>query len=262
MPSPNSDYLSRLYSPEYFPSETQACAGEKDAQLGYLDVPWVLNELASIPSGAFVDWGCGSGSLVRAVAESGRPSIGVELNERQVAGLRQSGLEAVSVLETSPLKGQCAVVHLADVLEHVPSPATTLLDAVQLLRRDGVLLIQGPLEGDQDLFSRVIRRVSAYRQAPIDMPPWHLTQFSLVGISQLLSRVGISAHIETRTVPWPAPVSVSQAGSNPRALALWALRMASRLHGRVATSPSGNRCVARGVPIDDSVGAGDSNFLG
>lgn len=47
--------------------------------------------------------------------------------------------------------GSLDLIALMDVLEHLPDPAGTMLHCLSLLRPDGVLMIQTPRYGRQEL---------------------------------------------------------------------------------------------------------------
>lgn len=245
-PLPSAAYLARIYSPNYFVEASLVEEPFDSKSHGELDLAWVLTKLVDLPDGPFVDWGCGTGSLVEALSEAGRYSIGVEVDETHVRQLRDIGIEAVELRAAQTLDGKCAAVHLADVLEHVRDPLDTLSSALGLLRPEGLILIQGPLEGDQDLFARCLRMYSGLAREPIRMPPWHLHQFSLSGFRMLLSRAGIASDIETRTVSWPAPRRFADC-QTWRDRALVALRKSSVLHGKVRRVDSANRVMMVGT---------------
>lgn len=250
-PLPSADYLATMYRPMYFVEASRMGSASAEDCHGELDLDWVIGKLKEIPDGLFADWGCGSGRLVQAVSETARPSVGVEVDLSQVEWLRKTGIEALDLHEARTLNGKCSAVHLADVLEHVRDPLDALSSAASLLRPGGRILIQGPLEGDQDLFARCVHRYSGLTREPIRMPPWHLHQFSLRGFRMLLSRAGIASDIETRTVSWPAPRRLADCQSW-RDRALLALRKSSVLHGKVRRVDSANRVMVVGFSIRES----------
>lgn len=239
-PLPSAGYLAKMYRPMYFADASREGYASAESCHGELDFEWVIGKLKEIPDGLFADWGCGSGTLVHAVSATSRPSIGVEVDRSQVEWLRETGIEAVDLHEARTLNGKCSAVHLADVLEHVRDPLDTLSSAMKLLSPGGRVLIQGPLEGDQDLFARCIHLYSGLTREPIRMPPWHLHQFSLRGFRMLLLRAGVFPDMEARTVSWPAPRRLADCDSW-RARALWVLRKYSVLHGKVRRGDSANR---------------------
>lgn len=104
----------------------------------------------NLPSEAFVlDYGCGVGTFLKALKSEGFLPYGVEFDRdaARVAG-RNAGCEVLSVTEFFDLsiKPSFDVIHLGDVLEHLPDPAATLTQLLDYLRPGGMLFVQGPLE--------------------------------------------------------------------------------------------------------------------
>jgi len=93
-----------------------------------------------------VDLGCGGGLLAVPLAAAGARVVGVDrapgaLRAAHARGER-SMLPVIGDLQRSPLASACAdVVLLADVLEHVESPAAAVAEAARLLRTGGHLFV-------------------------------------------------------------------------------------------------------------------------
>jgi O-antigen chain-terminating methyltransferase len=58
-------------------------------------LPYLREAAAAAPGMPVVDIGCGRGELLSLMRDAGIPGIGIDSNERQVAGLSESGLEVV-----------------------------------------------------------------------------------------------------------------------------------------------------------------------
>ena len=55
-------------------------------------------------------------------------------------------MDTLKHMDLRGLNGMFDVLHLGDVLEHLPEPASTLASLLPLLRQAGLLFIEGPLE--------------------------------------------------------------------------------------------------------------------
>jgi len=95
--------------------------------------------------GVWLDVGFGNGSLLFTADEYGFRAVGVDLRADNVRALQNLGLEAHCCdFGELPLEGQCAVISLADVLEHMPFPKDGLASAHRLLGPRGVLFVSMP----------------------------------------------------------------------------------------------------------------------
>ena len=102
------------------------------------------------PLGATVlDYGCGFGHFLRAVKSVGIRAVGVEF-DAEAASLAQlsTGCDVLTVSDFFNQSGTPIfdVIHMGDVLEHLPEPAETLSKLLAFLKPGGLLFVEGPLE--------------------------------------------------------------------------------------------------------------------
>lgn len=98
--------------------------------------------------------------LARVVA-TGVEAVGFDLDSDGLkAASRASGCRVHSIADIGMHVASADVVHLGDVLEHVPDPAEVLGRACSLLRPGGLLLSEGPLEANLSVFNGVIAIVA------------------------------------------------------------------------------------------------------
>lgn len=101
--------------------------------------------LPYVTTGVWLDVGFGNGSLLFTAQEYGFTPVGIDLrldNARKMAALGvQTYCEDLTRLH---LDFKCAVLSMADVLEHMPFPKDGLRAAHALLAEDGVLFLSMP----------------------------------------------------------------------------------------------------------------------
>ena len=94
------------------------------------------------------------------------------------------------------------------------------------------------------MFSAVLRGARRLRSArPVEMPPYHVLQATVVGQRVLFERAGLEA-LEYRVseVAWPAPGKLTaDVVRRPRSLGLFALRKVSQAVSALAPARWGNR---------------------
>jgi len=113
-----------------------------------------------------LDFGCGNGSFIIAASNEGFECAGVEFEPSAIANAREkSGLPVTSLEAALCSDRRFEVVHLGDVLEHLPDPLGTIRTLHSLLVPDGLFFIEGPLENHRSLVFLVARGQKAIRRA-------------------------------------------------------------------------------------------------
>jgi SAM-dependent methyltransferase len=248
-PMPDATALARMYGPAY------AGAGTDDVGLEDPKQPErLLAVLKRRATGCFVDFGCGSGSLLKQARAIGWTAVGVEFQAEVVESIAaETGcpvLHGIEALESYPsLPAQ--VIHLGDVVEHLTKPDEVLAKLVGLLAPGGWLVSQGPLEAGPCLFSAVLRAARSLRAArPVEMPPYHVLQATVAGQLAFFERVGLETlEYSVSEVAWPAPNALSwSVARQPRSLGLLALRRLSQAVSALGAGRFGNRYFYIGEP--------------
>jgi SAM-dependent methyltransferase len=207
----------------------------------------VLDWLETEPKGLFLDYGCGSGALLREATARGWKAVGLEIDPdvaRRVA--IETGCDVVSDVAELPNGGvaEASVVHLGDVLEHLTALEAQFPRILGTLTPGGLLLAQGPLEGNSNLFQLGMRLARWLRGSPpVEMPPYHVLLATTEGQRAFLQRFGlVELEFEVTEVAWPAPSRFSLSDLlAPRRAALFVLRRVSMGFGRVVRRQVGNR---------------------
>lgn len=99
-----------------------------------------------------LDFGCGAGQFLKQAKALGFAAEGVELDPQvRIHAARESGCPVDALDEVKKEGRRYDVIHLGDVLEHLPEPMTTMRELEELLADRGCFFIEGPLETNASL---------------------------------------------------------------------------------------------------------------
>jgi methionine biosynthesis protein MetW len=161
------------------------------------------------PKARILDVGCGTGSLSRLLLDHRDVSlIGVEPDPLRAELARQRGIEVL----TSPLDenavetlGTFDQVIFADVLEHLPDPATVLRLAANVLTQDGEVIASIPNVAHWSVRWDLLR--GRFEYAPFGiMDATHLRWFTTVAVEQLFEACGLTIRSMEHTAGVNLPV--------------------------------------------------------
>ncbi len=209
VPLPSAADLEREYRETYYAQEKPtflAHAGE-DQQWGELAQTDRLEAFERIlgPSRRrLLDIGSGPGFFLKTAQNRGWSVMGIEPSRQAAAHARGLGLEVAEGFfgpDTAPALGRFDVIHLNNVLEHVPDPTAILLTARDLLEPGGILCAGVPND-----FS-ALQIAAAATQGTGEWwiaPPHHLNYFDFATLANLLERLGFEIAEKTTSFPMEA----------------------------------------------------------
>lgn len=161
------------------------------------EVAGLLREIARDKPVSVLDAGCGEGRFIERISRiPGVAARGVDQNLDVVEAARARGLEVYhGDLSTVGLHDlRVDVITLFHVVEHVYDPVDVLGRARDCLTEGGVIMFSVPITP------------MSYEHAwpdPFNMPPHHLTRWSMRSLKALGDRLGMVFRV---TVPKPAPL--------------------------------------------------------
>ena len=209
---------------------------------------WLRNQ----GTGTFLDYGCGAGELLDGAAKAGWRPIGVELDSQVARRIEERiGFPVLTVEAADSTDEPIAdVLHLGDVLEHLTEMENQLPRILRLIKPGGLLLAQGPLEGNFNFFAAccgLSRRVRPWHRTA--MAPYHVFMATSNGQRLLFQRFGLSElEYSLYEVAWPAPSKVTIADiMRPKPTILFALRRLSIGLSTLNSKKWGNRYFYAGV---------------
>ena len=240
-PMPDGETLSQMYGPDY-----QRCFAAEAPDDNAGDGRRIIDLLKEMGSGVFVDYGCGAGSALMEAAKLNWRAVGVEFDERVAAEVeRKTGLEVLTRRQAEALNGLSAdVLYLGDVIEHLTEMDRHMPEIINLIRPGGLLVAQGPLEANLNLFTLTVRLARSVRRwRRTEMAPYHVLLATARGQRLLFQRLGLKeTEYVISEVAWPAPSRLSLSDvRRPRRSGLYLLRLASKTISGLGFAQMGNR---------------------
>lgn len=230
---PDADTIARMYGLNY--ADEAGGAGSSDPK----NPGAVLDYLRDRGPGVFVDYGCADGRLLVAAREIGWTAVGVELSpDVAQATQRRTGID-VRTPRTPEIANIADVVHLGDVIEHLTEINEQLADALSVLKSGGILIAQGPLENNANLFTAILQLTRRLRKRVTYMAPYHVLLATSKGQRALFARMNLQELAYTVTEEaWPAPRCFF---SGARGMTLFTLRRLSQAVSAISGREMGNR---------------------
>ena len=148
-----------------------------------------------------LDVGSGPGFFLLHGAQRGWRATGVEPSAQAAAHSRAMGLQIEQDFltgETARRLGPFDVVHMSDLLEHVPHPVEMVSVASGLLAPGGLICVVVP--NDYSPFQRALRTACGYRPWWV-APPHHINYFDFGSLGRLLENAGFEIVNREATFP-------------------------------------------------------------
>lgn len=194
-PRPTSEFIGRLYEEDYTPEGMTALLPrvERRRSIRLLKSFWhrfnglYHDEVIREAMGRVLDVGCGNGNLLLPIKEMGNDAYGIELNPRSVEICDELGLNVFcgTVEDSNFDDGFFDAVILSQVVEHFPSPKSSLKEFRRILKPSGRLYIFCPNEGSylSKLFGRYWHGWHI---------PFHFYTFGILTIRSLAREAGFA----------------------------------------------------------------------
>ena len=206
IPLPDPKSLENAYREAYYSEEKPtflAHAGEDQewASLSQRDRLESFETLLPASRRRLLDVGAGPGFFLKTAASRGWQVLGIEPSRQAAAHARGLGVEMVEGFfnaETAATLGRFDVVHLNNVLEHVPHPREIVSLARDLLTPGGVICLNVP--NDFTPFQQSARTTLTLSEWWV-APPHHLNYFDFESLSRLVTRLGFDVRERSTSFP-------------------------------------------------------------
>jgi SAM-dependent methyltransferase len=238
---PDQQTLAKMYGADYYDGDDSPNLFNEHNK----DPLRVIRWLKKIGNGTFVDYGCGTGTILSEALRLNWRAIGVEFDAEVAKTVEKRTGARVSPISSGLNDVPPAdVLHLGDVIEHLTDINRQMPEILRLIKPGGLLLAQGPLEANANLFKIALRCMRSLRRTnPSTQPPYHVMLATAAGQRSLFRRLGLNEiEFSLKEVPWPAPGELSLTElRRPRAVILFSLRRVSQLISRLRPNKWGNR---------------------
>jgi len=215
VPLPEPAALERAYRENYYAEEKPTFlshAGEDQAwaELAQTDRLEIFERCLEPSRRRLLDIGSGPGFFLKTAQARGWNVAGIEPSRQATAHARDLGVHVVEGFfnaESAPTLGRFDVVHMNNVLEHIPDPITLVSLARDLLNPGGLICINVP--NDFSPFQLAASAAQNTREWWL-APPHHLNYFDFASLTGLVERLGMSVIERMTSFPMEAFVMMGE----------------------------------------------------
>ena len=205
-PIPTASELEAVYRHEYYTAEKPLYLEQHREDLDWWNLVYrdrydTFEELLPPERRRILDVGSGPGFFLLHGKQRGWNTLGIEPSVQAAAHSRDLGLEIVADFlseETAARLGKFDVVHLSNVLEHIPNPAGFIKIICNLLNPGGLICAVAP--NDYNPFQNALRVACNYKPWWV-APPHHINYFDFESLNKLLSASGFEVILQETTFP-------------------------------------------------------------
>jgi SAM-dependent methyltransferase len=196
VPLPTTEELEKVYRESYYQTEksnylTFANEDKDWLHLSFGDRYALFEELLPSARRRILDVGTGPGFFLAAGRDRGWAGQGIEPSRQASCHARDElGLEVVDGFLSEQTVGvlrECDVVHMSEVLEHVPDPASIVRLARSKLAPGGLICVSVP--NDYNAFQDTLNKADNFPHWWVQ-PPHHLNYFDFDSLAGLLETQG------------------------------------------------------------------------
>jgi SAM-dependent methyltransferase len=206
VPIPDADELDKVYREDYYSQEKplylERCREDLEWWNLVYDERYATFE-SFMPENQrrILDVGSGPGFFILRGKERGWDTLGIEPSIKAAEHSRGLGLNIVEDFldaKTASALGKFDVVHMSEVLEHIPNPKGMLQLAYDLLNPEGLVCVVVP--NDYNPIQKILTSSCGYSPWWV-APPHHINYFGFTSLKRLLKEVGFNLVYQEATFP-------------------------------------------------------------
>ena len=209
IPLPAAHELEEAYRENYYAEEkptflNHAAEDQAWAELAQIDRLEIFERLLPSSRRTLLDVGSGPGFFLKTAQARGWSVTGIEPSRQAAAYARELGVKVVEGFfsaESAATLGHYDVVHMNNVLEHIPDPIELVRIARNVMNPGGIICINVP--NDFSPFQFAASAAHNVRQWWL-APPHHLNYFDFASLTGLVERLGMTVVERSTSFPMEA----------------------------------------------------------
>jgi SAM-dependent methyltransferase len=206
VPIPTQEELTLTYSQDYYTKEKPLYLERHQEDLDWWNLVYserydTFEQLLPSTRRRILDVGSGPGFFMLHGKQRGWDTVGIEPSAKAVEHSRELGLNIIEDFltdQTAKNLGTFDIIHMSEVLEHIPDPFIMLQLVNDILSPGGLLCVVVP--NDYNPFQEAVRKV--YGRKPWWVaPPHHINYFNFESIARLFEKTGFNLKLQEATFP-------------------------------------------------------------
>ena len=207
VPIPTGEELKKVYEDKYYSDEKPLYIERMNEDVEWWNLCYddrydSFEEYLPDKNRTILDIGSGPGIFIKRGRERGWKVTGVEPSKQAYEYSSNTlGLNVYNKFLNENTKDELDfydVIHMSEVLEHIPNPAGLLKIAYEKLNIGGLICVVVP--NDYNPFQQALRTACGYEPWWV-APPHHINYFEFNSLSDLLERTGFKVIIKEATFP-------------------------------------------------------------
>ena len=206
-PIPTEEQLDVVYKNDYYTREKPQFIKRQLEDLDWWNIVYddrydFFEQNLPMTRRKILDIGCGPGFFLKRGFERGWKGLGIEPSRQAGEFAKRQGLKVLNCFlnkaELQESNERFDVIHMSEVLEHIPDPLSLCKNAYTLLNKGGIICIVVP--NDYNPIQKVLREKLGFQPYWL-APPHHINYFTFDSLKGLLKRTGFKVMHTTTTFP-------------------------------------------------------------
>jgi len=206
LPIPSKNKLKNLYEKNYYKKIKPVFITKHESEMDYWNFIYdekinILNKYVKSKNKKILDIGCGPGFFLRRSKYHGWKTLGIEPSEIAANYAEKQKIPVIKdFFQNVDLKklDKFNTIYMHDVLEHDSNPIELLKNCHNLLKKNGIIIIESP--NDYNPLQMIVQKALKKSEYWL-VPPQHINYFNFESLSKLLKKLGFEIILKESTFP-------------------------------------------------------------